>query len=193
TLMAGQQFDVSIQPLVGGRQNFVVTLDTLEADPANDAIFIPNPAPPTLKPAGFTLANARLGQAQTISWTRPSFPVASLFINPIVTTSDTGGGSFGPVNQKNPTLDPNATQATFTLPTTCNGQPVQSASFCVFYSAADGRTTTACWLWGFETDGGGGAAHGRGETGGGAWAGTSPTRSARPAGCGGRVVRHAFR
>ena len=84
-----------------------------------------------------------------ISWTRPSFPVASLFINPIVNTSAVGGGPFCSVNQNNPNLDPNATQATFTLPTTCNGQPVQSASFCVFYSAVDGRTSNACWFWGF--------------------------------------------
>src|SRR5262249_17752415 len=125
SLTDGQQFDVSIQPLVGGRQNFVVTLDTPGADPATDAIFIPNPAPPTLKPPGFTLANARLGQAQTISWTRPSFPVASLFINAIVNGPPTGGSDVCSVNQSNPNLDPSATQATFTLPTTCNGQPVQ--------------------------------------------------------------------
>src|SRR5439155_26751242 len=127
-LQVGPQYDITITPLsTGVPQTIQTSLDTPEANPATDFIFIPNPSTPSLKPAGFTLAQAKLGLPQTISWTQPAFEVRDLFINPNVNTTTTGGGFFCSVqDQSNPNLDPNATQATFTLPTKCQGQPVLS-------------------------------------------------------------------
>jgi hypothetical protein len=44
-------------------------------------------------------------------------------------------------------LDPDATSATFTLPTTCNGKPVIQANVCVHYTGVNGETAEACWFW----------------------------------------------
>jgi hypothetical protein len=144
-LAVGAQYDISIDT-PSGRQTIQTSLDTPEANPSTDFVVIPNPSTPLLKPAGFTLAQAKLGQAQTISWTQPAFEVRELFINPNVNTTTTGGGVFCSV-QNNNDLDPSATQATFTLPTTCQGQAVLSASVCIFYTGVNGETSDACWFW----------------------------------------------
>jgi hypothetical protein len=146
-LLVGAQYDVTVTPLSTGVP-FVteVSLETPEANPTTDFVSIPNPATPSLKPAGFTLAAAKLGQAQTISWTQPTFEVANLFINPSVYTGTGQGSLFCSVNNT-PNLDPAATQATFTLPTKCNGQPVLKATVCVFFEGVNGQTSDACWFW----------------------------------------------
>jgi hypothetical protein len=140
----GTQFDISIStnPLNAGanRSTLVTSIQVPEATAAD----VINMSGPT----GFTLAAAKLGQAQTIFWTKPSFPVRDLFVNPNVYTSSTGGNAFCSVqNNALSNLDPAATQATFTLPTTCNGQAVQQANVCVFYTGDQGQTSLACWFW----------------------------------------------
>ncbi|HET7342527.1 MAG TPA: CARDB domain-containing protein [Methylomirabilota bacterium] len=115
---------------------------------AADVINIPNPATPTLKPSNFSLATA-LASPVTISWTQPTFQVDTLFVNPNVYVSPTGQGFFCSVqdSQFGGNLDPGTTQATITFPRTCNGQPVQQASVCIFYIGTGGETSDACWFW----------------------------------------------
>ena len=152
TLSAGTKFDITISTNLTDPtldvHTIVATLDSPEADPAVDVVRIPGAS--GVGPLGSTLADAKLGQAQTISWTAPSFPVRSLFINPVVSTSPTGQGTFCSPNL--PDLAPGTTQATFTFPATCNGQAVQQASVCIFYEGENGETSDACWF--FSNQGG---------------------------------------
>jgi hypothetical protein len=101
-------------------------------------------------PNGFTLADARLGQDQLISWTLPTFDVQTIFVSPIVNTS-TMGGLFCSGEQQE--LPPDATTASFRFPTHCQGQPVQQANVCIFISGTTGSpdfnsaVSSACWFF----------------------------------------------
>ena len=75
------QFDVTVDNPVGlPTQTVVTSLMNAEANPATDYIRIPNPATPTLKPAGFRLTDAKLGGNLAVSWTLPAFEVGSIQI-----------------------------------------------------------------------------------------------------------------
>ena len=146
--------DVGIQFLfainrVNGTQVFDVrSVDPPEANRSTDVVFIPNDATPALKPSGFTLADAKLGRSQTFSWTVPPFSVSELFLEAVVHTTVAGDGFFCTVQDFTTQLDPAATQGSFTLPATCNGKPVLSATACVVYINEEGRARTeACWTW----------------------------------------------
>lgn len=143
-LMAGTKFDITVSthptdPTLN-RQTIVVTLNAPEADPVNDVVHLSGLT-------GFRLVDARLGQPQTISWTPPSFPVANLFVNPNVYTSSGGQGPSPFCSVQMGSLDPAATQTTFTFPTKCNGVTPVQANVCVFYSGFNGETSDACWFW----------------------------------------------
>ncbi|HTO14020.1 MAG TPA: CARDB domain-containing protein, partial [Candidatus Binatia bacterium] len=142
-LMAGQPFTVDITPLTGPPVHLTVPLDNPET---TEFIQIPNPATPTLKPSGPHLSDARLGQNQTISWTRPtSFTPASLFVSANVYTSNTGPGLF--CSSPQPDLSLDATQATYKFLTSCFGQAVKQANVCVFYTGTNGEVSDACWFF----------------------------------------------
>jgi len=120
-----------------------------ESDPEFDSIVIPNPATTALKPTGFTLADARLGQRQTISFTTPSFTVLDVSVEATVALSD---GRF--CSSDDVLID--GTQATFSLPASCFGRSASSAaprldraSVCVVYRGGDfgDQVSQACWMW----------------------------------------------
>jgi hypothetical protein len=123
-LMAGTPFTLDITPLSGPAQHLTVLLDNPET---TEFIKIPNPATPTLKPSGGLLADAKLGQNQTISWTPPTtFTPAKLFVSANVYTSSTGPGLF--CSSPQPPVSLGDTQATFKFLTSCFGQPVRQAN-----------------------------------------------------------------
>jgi hypothetical protein len=146
TLVPGTKFDVSVSTdptdPTASRQTVVVPLVASEADPVNDVIRL-------TVPSGFRLANV-LNRATTISWTPPSFAVAQLFVNPNVYVASSGPGFLPFCSlQTNELTNPPAgtTQATFTLPSTCNGKPVIQANVCVQYTGLNGETSSGCWFW----------------------------------------------
>ena len=168
----GTQFQFNVIPSVNSGlppQTVITTLRNAEADPATDFISIPNPAPglSTMKPTGFTLADAKLGQNLTVSWTLPtSFEIGNVMLTGNVTASESSGQSAGQSapGQSPPafTLPPlsctpssidlpvTTTSATFKFPTSCFGMPVTQAQFCIFVTgtaATQGKTTAACWFF----------------------------------------------
>jgi len=147
TLVPGTKFDVTINtdPVnasnVSTQNTLVVALTAPLADLVADVVHLSGPT-------GFHLVpDARLGQPQTISWTAPSFPVANLFISPNVNTASSGPGFSPFCTVQTGNLDPGATQATFTLPATCNGRPIVQANVCVNYNGFNGEESQACWFW----------------------------------------------
>jgi hypothetical protein len=149
TSLQGTLYDLSIQPLSGPRVNFTVAVDVPEANPDVDFIQIPNTtgAP---KPSGFALTDAKLGVAQTISWTQPTFPVRDLFVTPIVYLSD---GRF--CSGVQPNVSTTSTQVTYTLPATCFGRTATSpapnivkANVCINYQGENGEASSGCWFFG---------------------------------------------
>jgi hypothetical protein len=168
-LPSGTQFQFDVTPTNPplATQTVITSLQNEEADPLTDFIEIPNPATPTLKPAGFNLAAARLGQNLTVSWTLPTFEVESVDLTANVTADPSQSGSSGQLqaaltSSAEPfTLPPltctvnslelptSATSATFKFPTTCLGVPVTEAQFCIFVkgTAPDNKTSTACWFF----------------------------------------------
>jgi hypothetical protein len=147
-LDVGIQFLFAINRKNGAPVFDVRSVDPAEANRSTDTIFIPNGATPALKPSGLTLADAKLGRSQTFSWTAPPFAVSELFLETVVHTTAAGNGVFCAVQDFTTQLDPAATQASFTLPPTCSGQPVLSATACVVYIGEDsGKRTEACWTF----------------------------------------------
>jgi hypothetical protein len=147
-LDVGTQFLFRINRVNGVEEVDVRSVDPSEANRSTDVVFIPNEATPALKPSGFTLADAKLGQAQDLSWTVPPFSISELFIEAVVHTTVNGDGMYCTVQDRRTELDPAATQGSFTLPPTCNGQPVLSASACVVYLGENTRQRSeACWTW----------------------------------------------
>jgi hypothetical protein len=153
------RFNVTV-PNPVGTQIVVTSLMNAEANPATDYVKIPNPATPTQKPTGFKLSDAKLGQNLTVSWTLPAFEVGSIQIssNAIVDPPSGQGQDQPPaftlpaITCAQPSIDlpTSATSATFKLPATCLGAAVTRSQFCVFItgtSAADNKTTAACWFF----------------------------------------------
>jgi hypothetical protein len=162
-LPVGTQFQFNVIPNTASgasAQSVITTLRNAEANPATDFISIPNPSPglSTLKPAGFSLTDAKLGQNITVSWTLPtSFEIGSVSLTSNV-TADTSSGQSQPAFTLPPlTCTPSSielpigtTSATFKFPTSCFGVPVTQAQFCIFVtgtSATQGKTTAACWFF----------------------------------------------
>jgi hypothetical protein len=115
----------------------------LANDELTEYIEIPNPATPTLKPSGGRLADAKLGQNQTISWTKPTtFPIRDVFVSANVYT---GTGQF--CSSPQPPVTESSTQATFKFLSSCFGQAPQSANVCVFYTGTADEQTAACWFF----------------------------------------------
>jgi len=157
------QFDVIVSNPVGlPAQTVVTSLMNAEANPATDYISIPNPATPTLRPAGFNFTDAKLGQNLTVSWTLPAFEIGSIQVvtnTHLDTTQMSGQGRPPAFTLPEPTCAPppidlptDAIAATFKLPRTCAGIPVNQAQFCIVIvgtSDANNKTTTACWFFDF--------------------------------------------
>jgi len=137
----GTPFRVDIRTLTMGNVSVTTTVQAPEPDPAVDRIRIPGAA--GFKPSGIHLSDAKLGQNQTISWTKPAFPVRDLYVSASVYTSSTGPGLFCSSPQPNISLD--ATQATIKFLTSCFGQGVQQANFCIVYTGEQGQESRACW------------------------------------------------
>jgi hypothetical protein len=155
------QFDVTPSFPVGlPTQTVVASLRNAEATTPGDYISIPNPATPTLKPAGFGIADAKLGQNLTVSWTLPpsaTFQIESIQLTANVTAvpPPQSGQAQPPAFTIAPTctinsidLPTTATSGTLKLPTTCFGIPVTRAQFCVFINGTspENKTTAACWF-----------------------------------------------
>jgi hypothetical protein len=160
TLMAGTAFRFVITPsdTAIGPQTVLTPLANAEANPATDFVSIPNPSTPTLKPAGFRLTDAKLGQNLTVSWTLPtSFPIASVQLTAFVTADPPTGGQAQPAftippfscNPSSIDLPTTAKSGTLKFPTTCFGLPITQAQFCVFITgpSPENKTTTACWFF----------------------------------------------
>jgi hypothetical protein len=147
-LAVGSGFNFSVTTIdePGSPQSLVARLRNAEANPATDFIFIPN-QPGAPEPTGTSLADARLGQTMTVSWTLPSFPIRDQRFSPIVNTSD---GRFCSGEQQD--LMPGTTSTTFRFPTSCDGQPIVMAQFCIFFTgeAVDGggrESSAGCWFF----------------------------------------------
>jgi hypothetical protein len=147
-LAVGSGFNFSVTTIdePGSPQSLVARLRNAEANPATDFIFIPN-QPGAPEPTGTSLADARLGQNMTVSWTLPSFPIRDQRFSPIVNTSD---GRFCSGEQQD--LMPGTTSTTFRFPTSCDGQPIVMAQFCIFFTgeAVDGggrESSAGCWFF----------------------------------------------
>jgi hypothetical protein len=159
-LALGTPFEFNVTPMVGSPQTVVTTLRNAEANPTTDFITIPNPSTPTLKPGGFGITHAKLGQNLTVSWTLPtSFEIGNIMLTANVTAIPQGGGG-----QSSPafTLPPltctpssielplGTTSATLKFPSSCFGEPVTQAQFCIFITgtpATQDKRTTACWFF----------------------------------------------
>lgn len=152
TLPVGAVFQVTVTPLdtLISPQIVFATLMNPEANssatPPNDFIAIPNLATPNLRPLGFGLADAKLGQTMTVSWSLPTFEVSDVQLTANVSTSSGGGPqtfcSIQPVF-----VPPTATSGSFKFPTSCMTQPVRQAQFCVFITGTGGEKTNACWFF----------------------------------------------
>jgi hypothetical protein len=157
----GTQFQFNVIPNTASGaspQTVITSLMNAEANPATDFISIPNPSTPTLKPAGFMIADAKLGQNLTVSWTLPtSFAIGNVMLTANV-TADTSSGQSQPAFTLPPfTCTPSSidlpigtTSATFKFPASCFGLPVTEAQFCIFItgtSATQDKRTTACWMF----------------------------------------------
>jgi hypothetical protein len=133
-----------------------------EADPATDFVSIPNtstPALAALKPAGFRITDAKLGQDLTVSWTLPtSFEIASVQLTAFVTAVPPISGQAQPPAFTLPPLSctpssidlpTTATSGTLKFPATCFGIPVTQAQFCIFVTGTspEDKTTAACWFF----------------------------------------------
>jgi hypothetical protein len=160
-LPVGTVFEFNVSPFnpVGlPTQIVTTTLRNAEADPLVDFISIPNTSTPTLKPAGFRIVDAKLGQNLTVSWTRPtSFEIGSVMLTANVTAVPSGGQSSPAFTLPPLTCSPSSidvpiaiTSATFKFPTSCFGIPVTQAQFCIFITgtaATQNKRTTACWFF----------------------------------------------
>ncbi len=152
TLPVGAVFQVNVRPLdtLIPPQIVFATLMNPEASssatPPNDFIAIPNLATPNLRPLGFGLADAKLGQTMIVSWSLPTFAVSDIQLTANVSTSSGGGPqtfcSIQPVF-----VPPTATSGSFKFPTSCMTQPVRQAQFCVFITGTGGEKTNACWFF----------------------------------------------
>mgnify|MGYP003694646133 CR=1 FL=1 len=105
----------------------------------SEIISIPNPSTPGVKPSGFTLADAKLGQDQSISWTLPTFQVEAVSLWPVVNGVD--GQACGDPQD----LPVTAISATFRFRTICEARPITSAKVCVLIRGTDGAVSSACW------------------------------------------------
>ena len=88
------------------------------------------------------LADARLGQNMTVSWSLPTFadPRAVL-----LTERATPGSRFCNGVQQN--LTPGTTSTTFKFPTQCFSQTPVVAQFCIFIKGENGESSTGCWFF----------------------------------------------
>jgi len=158
-LPVGTQFQFNVIPnTTDPPQTVITSLTNAEANPATDFITIPNPSTPTLKPGGFTIADAKLGQNLAVSWSLPtSFEIGNVMLTANV-TADTSSGQSRPDFTLPPlTCTPSSidlpigtTSATFKFPTSCFGSPVTQAQFCIFITgtpATQNKRTTACWFF----------------------------------------------
>ena len=153
------EFNVTPTPASGASPQTVVTsLKNAEANPTTDFISIPNPSTPTLKPGGFGITHAKLGQNLTVSWSLPtSFEIGNMMLTANVTAVPQGGQSSPAFTLPPLTCTPSSidlpigtTSATFKFPTSCFGTPVTQAQFCIFItgtSATQNKRTTACWMF----------------------------------------------
>jgi hypothetical protein len=133
----GTQFTFTATPISGPAQELIASvrgaLPTQEIDITNLS--------------SFSIRDAKLGLAQEVRWTLPppasagGFDIAEVQLQGIVNT--TGFAQFCHAPQ--PELLTTATSGIVRLPSTCNGQPVASASICVFINGQEGQVTAACW------------------------------------------------
>ena len=161
TLEDGQEFDVfrlrldagsalltegtpvvfTVTPLAGSIRQLVTSLHNR---PTNQSIQITNGF-------GTSEADAMLGVRREITWTLPppaaagGFDVAAVSLSGTVTTPD-GRRFCSAVTDRE--LGPDATSGFVTLPLTCAGQPVESASVCVTVQGDGGEQATACHTFG---------------------------------------------
>jgi hypothetical protein len=161
TLPVGAVFQFDVTPTFPAgipQQRVVTSVMNAEATAPADYIRIPNPTTPTLKPAGFGITHAKLGQNLTVSWTLPTFEIGNVQLTANVTAvPPVSGQAEPPAFTLAPTctvssidLPTTATSGTLKFPTTCLGIPVTQAQFCIFItgtSDADNKTTTACWFF----------------------------------------------
>ncbi|MBX3717878.1 MAG: hypothetical protein KF738_17910 [Burkholderiales bacterium] len=112
-------FAVTMTPAAGGA-TFVYAVRYLEAivsDAGGGAVYI-------TYPTGHLLANAALGSPLTVSWTLPTaYPVSDLFAQAWVHTA---GNAFE-CRVESGSFPTTATSTTLTIPTTCNGEAVETA------------------------------------------------------------------
>jgi len=160
-LPVGTPFEFNVTPTAASGaspQTVVTSLKNAEANPTTDFISIPNPSTPTLKPGGFAITHAKLGQNLTVSWTLPtSFEIGNVMLTANVTAVPEGGQSSPSFTLPPLTCTPSSidlplgtTSATFKFPTSCFAIPVTQAQFCIFItgtSATQNKRTTACWMF----------------------------------------------
>jgi hypothetical protein len=140
-LPVGTTFVVNVTPLSAQPQTVLATLTNPEANPLTDFIKIPRETTAPA-PSGGGLADARLGQNMTVSWSLPSFPILEQRFSPIVNLPD---HRFCSGVQQD--LPPGTTTATFKFPTQCFGQAPTVAQFCIFFKGENGESSTGCWFF----------------------------------------------
>jgi hypothetical protein len=89
-------------------------------------------------PTGTMLADAMLGSARSVTWTLPGFTIAEVQLGGHVATAVLGGVECQISEQ---ILATNATSGNVMFPTTCNGQPVQSAVINLNVNGVNGGRT----------------------------------------------------
>jgi hypothetical protein len=135
-LPIGTPFRFAVTPAVGLPVSLVSSVTNPDT---SEIISIPNPSTPGVKPSGFTLADAKLGQDQSISWTLPTFQVEAVSLWPVVNGVD--GQACGDPQD----LPVTAISATFRFRTNCEARPITSAKVCVLIRGTDGAVSSACW------------------------------------------------
>jgi hypothetical protein len=152
TLPVGTVFQVNVTPFdtLIPPQTVFASLMNPEANssttPPNDFIVIPNPATANLQPSGFGLVDAKVGQTMTVSWSLPTFEVSDVELTANV--SPFSGPGPRPFCSIQPVFLPRtATSGSFKFPTSCFGQPVGQAQFCIFITGTGGEKSNACWFF----------------------------------------------
>ena len=127
TFTSGTVFTVAVTPVSGPSVSYaVVSSGRL----ATEGITITSPT-------GHTLADAKLGQPLTVSWTLPqTFAIESIHLGGQVSTATGNTGFSCGVEEE---VAPTATSGTITLPSMCNGQAAVEAGIIVSVKGRNGE------------------------------------------------------
>lgn len=130
---AGTVFTVTINPASGPASSFTVTTVATTTEPIS-----------LTSPTGHTLADAKLDQPLTVTWTRPTtFPVESINLGGHVSTA---GDAFS--CQVDVNVAATASSGAITFPSTCHDLPATGATINVSANGPNGERNIVLYFFG---------------------------------------------